>query len=135
MNEQVGIRSAIISKIGEHEVEVRFRPNIVLDGKGIAEVIAERKRICGDVPIGLLLIVPFETELDVAIISSDHQKENQATENILGLAVVAGSVVSEALLRLYKAYYPTKFAAEVFTNEQEARTWLQARIADAIAAN
>ncbi|MBP6392561.1 MAG: hypothetical protein KA175_14440 [Flavobacteriales bacterium] len=99
---------------------------------GIAEVIGERKRMCAGSPVGLLLIVPPDTELDMAIISTDHLKVNQATDNVLGFAVVASSVVSEILLRLYKAYYPTLFQAEVFTDETEARTWLRQRIAESI---
>ena len=98
----------------------------------VAEVIGERKRMCAGSPVGLLLIVPPDTELDMAIISTDHLKVNQATDNVLGFAVVASSVVSEILLRLYKAYYPTLFQAEVFTDETEARTWLRQRIAESI---
>lgn len=95
-------------------------------------MIGERKRMCAGSPVGLLLIVPPDTELDMAIISTDHLKVNRATNNVLGFAVVASSVVSEILLRLYKAYYPTLFQAEVFTDETEARTWLRQRIAESI---
>jgi hypothetical protein len=133
MIELVETRCAVLARTGSNEVEIRFRPGIVLDRSGIAEVIGERKRMCGGSPVGLLLIVPPDTELDVAVIGTDHLKVNQATEHVLGFAVVAGSAVSETLLRLYKAYYPPDFSAEVFTDEEEARTWLQKRIATAMA--
>ena len=131
MTEQVRTRSATLTRTGANEVEIRFTPG-TLDKAGIAEVIGERKRMHGDTPVGLLLIVPDDVELDVAVISTDHLKVNQAMDHILGFAVVAGSVVAEALLRLYKAYYPTAFAAEVFTDEVEARTWLRARVTNAL---
>lgn len=132
MTEKIQTRSASLTRIGPHEIEIRFTSGILLDRDGIAEVIGERKRMHGDTPVGLLLIVPDDVELDVAIINTDHLKANQATDHILGFAVVAGSMMSEALLRLYKAYYPTSFAAEVFTDEVEARAWLRTRVAAAL---
>ena len=134
MIELVETRCAVLARTGPNEVEIRFRPGIVLDRSGIAEVIGERKRMCGTSPIGLLLIVPSDTELDIAVINTDHLKVNQATDHVVGFAVVAGSSVSETLLRLYKAYYPPEFSAEVFTDEEEARTWLRARSASSLEA-
>jgi hypothetical protein len=134
MIELVETRCAVLARTGPNEVEVRFRPGIVLGRSGIAEVIGERKRMCGDTSVGLLLIVPADTELDVAVIGTDHLKVNRASDHVLGFAVVAGSAISETLLRLYKAYYPPEFSAEVFTDEGEARTWLRKRVATALAA-
>jgi hypothetical protein len=131
MTEQVQVRSATLTWRGPHELEIRFTPGL-LDRAGIAEVIQTRKRMCADKPVGLLLIVPQDTELDIGIISTDHLKTDQATENVLGFAVVAGNEISETLLRLYKAYYPTTFEAEVFTNEAQARTWLARQVAKAL---
>jgi hypothetical protein len=131
MTEPVHVRSATLTWRGPHELEIRFTPGL-LDHAGIAEVIQTRKRMCADKPVGLLLIVPNETELDIGIISTDHLKANQATENVLGFAVVAGSEISETLLRLYKAYYPTIFGSEVFTDEAKAVAWLKARVSEAL---
>ncbi len=132
MLEQVRTRCATITRTSPHEVEIIFSAAGTLDKSGIAEVIQERKRLCPSDPIGLLLIVPADVELDVAIINTDHQRANQATDNVLALAVVAGNAISETLLRLYKAYYPPTFRAEVFTDEEKARTWLRERVAAAL---
>ena len=129
MAEQSETPYATITRTGPNEIEVRFKPGILLDKTGIAEVIRERKRMGAGSPVGLLLIVPAETDLDMAMIGTDHLKVNQATDQILGFAVVARSAISEMLLRLYKAYYPTTFGSAVFNKEEEARSWLRERIA------
>ena len=133
MTETIETIHATLSRTGPHEIEIRFAPG-TLDKQGIAEVIVARKQLAGDAPVGLLLIIPPDTELDVAMIATDHQKIHAAEEQILGLAAVAGSGIAETLLRLYKAYYPKPFRAEVFTDEGEARTWLRACIGKALEA-
>ena len=117
MTEQVHTRWATLSWLCPNTIEVRFTSGVRLDMSAIAEVITARKRMQGDTPVGLLLIIPSETELDVAIIGTDHLRVHQATDNVLAFAVVARSAVSEVLLRLYKAYYPTLSRAAVFTGE------------------
>ncbi len=133
MTEQVHTRWATLSWLCPNTIEVRFTSGVRLDMSAIAEVITARKRMQGDTPVGLLLIIPSETELDVAIIGTDHLRVHQATDNVLAFAVVARSAVSEVLLRLYKAYYPTLFRAEVFTGESEAGAWLREHTASALA--
>ncbi len=130
MTERTETPNATITRTGVSEIETRFKPGIRLDGAGIAEVIRERVRMSGGAPVGVLLIIPSDTELDMAMISTDHLKANEATDNILGFAVVAQGTIAEALLRLYKAYYPTPFDSAVFTDEDEARAWLRKCIAE-----
>lgn len=125
---------AELTRTSQDILEIRFTPGTVLNTSGIATVIGERKRLCEDRPTGLLLIVPSDVELDIGIIDTDHLKVNHATDRVLGFAVVAGSVMAETLLRLYKAYYPTPFQADVFTDEAEARAWLGERVAEALKA-
>lgn len=134
MTEGTNIRWATINWLGPNTIEVRFTSGILLDMMAIAEVIRARKRMQRDTPVGLLLIVPSDTELDMTIIGTDHLRTHDASDNVLGFAVVARNSVSEVLLRLYKAYYPTTFDAEVFTDEQEARTWLHRRVERAMTA-
>lgn len=131
METTVQTQQAIITRISPNEVEVRFGDGVVIDKVGIAEIMQERKRMCGDTPVGLLLIVPGDTELDVAIINTDHYRANQGSEHVIALAVVAGSLMSETLISLYRAYYPTTFRSEVFMKEEEARSWLRQRIGEA----
>ncbi len=132
MTEHVETNQATLQWLGPNEIEIRFASGITLDRAGIAEVIAARKRMQGDKAVGLLLIVPADTELDMSVINTDHLRVNQATDHVLGFAVVARSAVSEVLLRLYKAYYPTIFEAEVFADEEEARMWLNKQVAQAL---
>lgn len=133
MTEFPSARWASLTWLDPNTIEIRFTSGILLDRAAIAEVIMARKLMQGDKSVGLLLIVPEETELDVAIIGTDHLKVHQATDNVLGFAVVARNTIAEVLLRLYKAYYPTTFEAQVFSDEQEARTWLSKQVARALA--
>jgi hypothetical protein len=132
MTEHSSARWASLTWLDPNTIEIRFMPGILLDRAAITEVITARKFMQGDRSVGLLLIVPAETELDVAIIGTDHQRVNQAEDKVVGFAVVARSAVSQVLLRLYKAYYPPTFEAEVFTDEGHARTWLKAKVARAL---
>ena len=132
MKETIELPSATLSWGSPNEIEIRFTSGIRLDKRAIAEVIATRKRMQGGLPIGLLLIIPVDTELDVMIINTDHLKVHDATDQVLAFAVVAPSAISEVMLRLYKAYYPTLFRAEVFTDEVEARIWLREQVALAL---
>ncbi|MBL7963635.1 MAG: hypothetical protein JNM31_07295 [Flavobacteriales bacterium] len=132
MSEPVQTRWATLSWLGPNEIKIDFTPGIMLDAAAIAEVIGARKRMQGDRSVGLMLIVPAETELDLAIVGMDHLKVNQATDNLVGFAVVARSSIAEVLLRLNKAYFPTPFAAEIFTCDQEARKWLGEQVAQAL---
>lgn len=134
MSEETRTRCATLKWLGPNMLEIRFEPGIVLDRSGVGEVIQERKRICGATPAGLLLIVPHDTDLDLSVINTDHLRAHDATDRVLAFAVVAGSMMAEALLRLYKAYYPTPFQAEVFTDEVTARAWLGQRVAEALKA-
>lgn len=132
MTAPVRTRCATLTWLAENLLEIRFASGITLDRSGVAEVIQERKRICGNTLVGLLLIVPQDTDLDLSVINTDHLRAHDATERVLGFAVVAGSMMAEALLRLHKAYYPTPFPAEVFTDEATARVWLRARVAEGL---
>ncbi len=132
MTEQVRIRWATLTWLCPNTIELRFTSGIRLDMAAIAEVITARKRMQGDTSVGLLLIIPSDTELDMAIIGTDHLRVHQATDKVLAFAVAARSAVSEVLLRLYKAYYPTLFRAEVFTDEAEAGAWLRDQVAHSL---
>lgn len=133
-SEETRTRCAVLKWLAPNMLEIRFASGILLDKSGVGEVIQERKRMCGTTPTGLLLIVPHDTDLDLSVINTDHLRAHDATDRVLAFAVVAGSMMAEALLRLYKAYYPTPFPAEVFNEEAAARTWLGERVAEALKA-
>lgn len=135
MNGPIHTPYARIQHLAPHEVEIRFTAGVTLDKAAIAEVIRARVDLCAGRPTGLLLLVPSDTDLDMSVLNTDNLKVNNATDRILGFAVVAGSAISEALLRLYKAYFPTPFEAEVFTDELEARAWLHRRVAEGLSAS
>lgn len=59
----------------------------------IADVIGEDEPMVAGIPVRLRLLVPPDTELDMAIISTQHVEVNQATDIALSCAVVAGGTV------------------------------------------
>lgn len=134
MTDTITTPYAAIHRTGPHEVEIHFTAGITLNSRSVAEVIRERIRMCAGQPTGLLLIIPPDTELDMSVMNTDNLKTNHATDQVLAFAVVAGNATAETLLRLYKAYYPSPFDAEVFTDEEVARAWLRRRIAKALEA-
>lgn len=119
---------ADIHRVGERHLEVHVREGVRIDGAGIATVMHERQRLCGDQRVAVLLALPPELDLDLGIMNVDHYKVNQAMDGIIAMAVLAEGTMSETMARLYIAFFPPVFPLQVFTTRDEAERWLSERL-------
>lgn len=129
--ERIETLLATITRPEPRLLVVRFRPLARVDAIGIAAIMTERKRMCGDTRVAALVVLADEAELDPAAMSVDHYRANEAVSGILALAIVAPGIRSGAIIRLYMAYYQWPFRSHVFTNEQEALNWLHQELGPA----
>jgi hypothetical protein len=125
MQQLVETRLAIIALASPHQVEVRFRSGITIDSPGIAEIMIERQRLGGDNDVGILVVIPADADVDVAVINIDHYKVNRSARHVISMAMVVGNMLAETLLSLYNAYYPPQFPLKIFNSEAEARDWME----------
>jgi hypothetical protein len=124
MQQLVETRLAIIALASPHQVDVRFRSGITIDTPGIAEIMIERQRLGGENDVGIVVVIPPDADVDVAVINVDHYKVNRSSRHIIGMAIVVGNMLAETLVSLYNAYYPPQFPLKIFSSETAARAWM-----------
>ncbi|MBP7513038.1 MAG: STAS/SEC14 domain-containing protein [Flavobacteriales bacterium] len=110
-------------------LEVRLKSAVHIDEAVITGIMAERRRLCGNVSLCVLVLVPSDAALDINVVGMDHYKNNTNADGLRAVAVVCGALALETMARLYAAYFPPMFRFEVFNQEGEARSWLQEQLA------
>ena len=102
---------------------IRLKQGIRIDADCIAGIMGERMRLCGTDPLCVLVLVPPDAELDIAVIGMDHYRANESAGGVQAVAVVSQALTMETMARLYAAYFPPMFRFEVFNSETDARAW------------
>jgi hypothetical protein len=115
-------------------LEVRLKPGIRIDKDCVSALMHERIHLCGGEPLCVLVTVPTDAELDIAVMSVDHHQLNESGEGVRAVAILTESLMLETMARLYVAYFPTLFQTEVFNLQADAREWLAERLTELRAA-
>lgn len=115
---------AVLERVSPHRVEIRFKQGMFINVIGLAAIFEERKRMHGTEEVSLLVIIPDDADLDIAIVGKDQFKANDGVKGLTAMATVAGSTVSETLTELFFAYFPQEFPVQVFKGLGPAREWL-----------
>jgi len=121
---------AWFARVAPDLLEVRLRAGIRIDMACIAGIMRERVRLCGSDPLCVLVLVPTDAELDIAVIGMDHYRVNESSEGLRAVALVSEALMMETMARLYAAYFPPMFRMEVFNREAEAREWMDEQLAE-----
>lgn len=111
-------------------LEVRLKPGVRIDADCIGGIMRERVRLCGTHPLCVLVLVPPDAELDIAVIGVDHYRVNGSSEGLRAVAIVSEALMMETMARLYAAYFPPMFRLEIFNQEGDAREWMNEQIAE-----
>ena len=101
-----------------------MKPGAFFDLVGISELIAERRRLTGNNPVGILLVLPNDVDLDPMVVSVNHYADPEIAKGLRALAVVVDTTLLETMFRLFLAYYPPPFSSAIFKTKTEARNWL-----------
>lgn len=126
MNELIETRQATIERTADNVLEVRYKPGLTLDPDGLQDVLSERERICGGRGAqAVLAVIPPDADFQMMLMTKDHYKDRPVVDCTRFLAIAATSVMHERMASLYFAYFPQNFPTAVFSDEEEARTWLR----------
>ncbi len=125
-----GFPRVIITRLAEMRMvapgflEQRFHHEAKLDLAGFMENKQARFELIGDEPYLMLSVMPPDVDFEVRITTSDHFAPERGKDPLMALAVVAQDNVAEMVTKLYFSYFPQLFRIRIFTDEEEARTWL-----------
>lgn len=111
-------------------LEVRLKPGVRIDVDCVAGIMRERVRLCGTDPLCVLVLVPPDAELDIAVIGLDHYRLNESSEGLRAVVITSGALMMETMARLYAAYFPPMFRLEIFNQEADAREWMNEQLAE-----
>lgn len=109
-------------------LEIRLKPGLRIDVDGIAGIMRERVRLCGADTMCVLVLVPPDAELEIAVIGMDHYRANESADGLRAVAIVSETLMMETMARLYAAYFPQMFSFEVFNREADARAWMDEQL-------
>ncbi len=115
---------AHLQRLTPRLVEIRFKPSVTIDVAGLATIFEARKRMQGADAVSLLVVIPPDAEMEIAVLGTDQFARNDGAEGLIAMATVAQSSMNEMLTKLFFAYFPQGFPSQVFTDLAEARAWL-----------
>lgn len=106
----------------------RFHGGAKLDRAGFEENRVRRHELVGKEPHVLLTILPKGLDFELDVATNDHFGPEREEGLLRALAVVVEDNLTETIVRLAFGYFPPTFPVEVFTSEQDARTWLEGHV-------
>lgn len=132
MDEQASdTRLARVVRTAPDRVEVRFKEGVKLDTTGISEILDLRRNLGADAPHKVLIVIPDDVDFEMDMLTKDHYAAHRAKDHTVAVAWVAHGSLQNQLTSLYLTYHPSPFRSAVFTNEDDARCWLDAQGTDA----
>ena len=114
--------------IEAHLIEQRYHPCARFSPALLKEARKARERITRRGACAVLVVIPPEIPLDPPSTNEDHLREESQGRSILALAVVAENVAMNTATKFYFRYYPQAFETMVFTEEEDARAWLNKQL-------
>lgn len=114
-------RAATLERMDGNLVEVRFKPEVKLDLAGLAEVVHAKRVLCHTEEMDVLAVLPPEVDLDLNLLSVDHDVINGGCGLARRSALVAQSPFNERLATIYFRYHPREHATHAFLEEADAR--------------
>lgn len=111
-------------------IEQRFHEHVRIDLPGFQENKVARLELAAGRTCVMLSIIPKDMDFDVKVTRVDHFAPERGADTLKALAVVVNDNMFEMVSKLYFSYFPQVFRTLVTDDEKEARTWLQAQLAE-----
>lgn len=87
----------LLERVSPRSVEIRFKPAVTIDVAGLATIFEVRKRVQGADAVSLLVVIPPDAEMEIAVLGTDQFARNDGTEGLIAMATVAQSSMNEML--------------------------------------
>lgn len=117
---------AMVERTAGGFIEVYFKPGVVLSVAGIGALLDARERMKDEGPALVLIVFPnVEMDFDMAMITTDNYRGRPVKEHSKAVAWVTRNDHNDRFTRLYFAYFPSPVPAAIFSEEAEARAWLE----------
>ncbi len=126
--ERIETASAIVERVNPDLVICRYKYGARVDARAVAENLKARMSFHGKAPYAVIGIFPESVDFEMSLIENNHYTDIALIQVTRVLAIVAEGALFDPIARLYFAYYPPEFSSGVFTTEEEARKWVNARI-------
>lgn len=117
-------RTAMIARTSPSRIELRFKPDTVIDPEGLGEVIRSKRTLCGADQPDVLAVLPGEPDFTLDAITVDHHVVNGGCAGSRRLAFVGETDLSRKLIEIYFKYHPREHETRIFSNEADAAYWL-----------
>lgn len=121
-------RTAILERVSDRLIELRFKPDVKLDVEGMGEIVHAKRALCAGKDMDVLAIMPPELDFELNVLSLDHHATNGGCGNAHRLAFAAQSSFNERLANIYFRYHPRPHPTGIFLTEADARKWLATKL-------
>ena len=121
-------RSATLERTSHTLIELRFKPEVKLDVKGLMEIVKAKRGMIANGNADVLAILPPDFDFELNVLSMAPAALEGGSCNAKRLAFAAQSTFNERLASIYFKDQPREHPTGVFLNEEDARTWLSTGI-------
>ena len=119
---------AVLTRMRANLLEAHYRPGCIFNGASLVEVQRARRELMGATPYGMLSIIPHDADFELAAMGTDHLAQDRSEGTLLAIAVVTHANMLEMVMKLYFSYFPQPGRVLVTMSEDEARTWINAKL-------
>ena len=122
--------SAIVERVHSELAICRYRPRVRVDATALGENLKARMRVPGKEAYAVIAIFPEDVDFDMNLLEENLYTDLSLNDVTRVLAIVAKGDLYDPIASLYSMNHLTSVANRVFRTEQEARAWVEMRIAE-----
>jgi hypothetical protein len=119
---------ATLMRVKKDLLEINYHAGCVLSAAPMTEVQEARRSLMGNVPYGMLTMIPEDVDFNLDAMRTDHLQADRSMGNVVAMAIVAKAALIQKLVNIYFTYYPDFHRVLVTDREDEARRWLDAQL-------
>lgn len=122
--------SAIVERVHSELAICRYHPGARVDATALGENLKARMRVPGREAYAVIAIFPENVDFDMNLLEENLYTDLSLNEVTRVLAIVAEGDLYDPIASLYSMNHLTSVANRVFRTEEEARAWVEMRIAE-----
>ena len=122
--------SAIVERVHSELAICRYHPRTRVDATALGENLKARMRVPGKEAYAVMAIFPENVDFDMTLLEKSYYTELSLNEVTRVLAIVAKGALYDPIIGLYTLNNLTSVSNRVFRTEEEAREWVEMRIAE-----